>query len=212
EILGLDDGEHRPENLLLGNPRFGRDVGNHGRLDEVPWPRELVAARDQAPFALADFDVLQYGLLGVRIDDRAHVDVFVRGRTHLDPLHARLELVQERVVDLLDHDGARAGGALLALEAEGRNRYALDRRIQVRLAVNHDGVLAPHLRDDALDPDLPGNVLGGKLVDTQADLLRACEGDIARARMRNQRVAHHRARPRKEVHHAGRHARLLEGL
>ena len=47
------------------------------------------------------------------------------------------------------------------------------------VGVDDDGVLAAHLEDGALDADLAGLGLGGALVDLEADLLGAGEGDEA---------------------------------
>ena len=63
---------------------------------------------------------------------------------------------REGLVDLAVHDQARAGRTLLTLEAEGRRDDAGGRLLQVRRLVHQDEVLAAHLQDGALDPDLPG--------------------------------------------------------
>ena len=73
-------------------------------------------------------------------------------------------------------------------------------------------VLAAHLGDDALDPDLPGLHLGRELVDAEADLARAGERDEARLGMAHQGVADRAAAAGHEVEHAGRQPDLLHQL
>ena len=58
----------------------------------------------------------------------------------------------------------------------------------------------------------PGATLPGLLADLDADLARAGEGDHARLRMLDERVADRRAAARDEVQDAGRNARLLRRL
>jgi len=43
-VARLDDRQLCPENLFLRDSRVGRDVGHHGRLDEVPVARRPLAA------------------------------------------------------------------------------------------------------------------------------------------------------------------------
>ena len=64
--------------------------------------------------------------------------------------------LDKEVVDRRFDDGPRAGRALLAAEAEGRRDYALDGGVEIGIGADQDGVLAAHLKDGALDPDLAG--------------------------------------------------------
>ena len=73
-----------------------------------------------------------------------------------DLSNARLELLDELVVDLLVDDRARTRRALLPLEAERGNRDAFDRSVDVGIRGDDDRILAAHLGDDALDPLLSG--------------------------------------------------------
>ena len=78
--------------------------------------------------------------------------------------------------------------------------------------VDDDRVLAAHLGDDPLQPALARLHLRRQRVDVRAHLARASERDEPRPRMRDQEVADLAAAAGQEVHHAGRHAGLLEQL
>ncbi len=107
-------------------------------------------------------------------------------------------------------DGAGAGGALLAGEAEGGCDDAFDGGVEVAVGVDDDGVLAAHFEDGALDEALAGLGLGGGLVDFEADLLAAGEGDEAGLRVRDDGGAEAGAGAGAEVDDAVGHAGLFE--
>ena len=96
-------------------------------------------------------------------------------------------------MDLLVHDQPRAGRALLPLEAERRGDDAARPPRRGPRLVDDDGVLAAHLQHRALDPDLPGQRSARLLGDLEPDLARAGEGDEARLRVLDERVADRRA-------------------
>ena len=116
------------------------------------------------------------------------------------------------VVDALVDDGARAGRALLALEAECRLGHAFDGGVEIGVGIHDDGVLAAHFEDRALDPDLAGSLRGRALVDVQADFARSGEGDVAGLGMRHHGIAEAGAGAGTEIHHAFRHAALFQQL
>ena len=66
-------------------------------------------------------------------------------------------------------------------------------RIDIDFAVDDDRVLAAHLGDDALDPDLSLLRLRCEFVDPQPDVARSGEGDESCLRMRDHHVADLRA-------------------
>ena len=68
--------------------------------------------------------------------------------------------------------------------------------IEIAFAIHDDRVLAAHLGDHALDPDLALLRLGGQFVDAQADVARSGEGDEARLRMLHQNDRRRRRRCR----------------
>src|SRR5208337_1083771 len=109
-------------------------------------------------------------------------------------------------------DGPRTGRALLPAETEGRGHYALDGRVQIGIGANQDGVLAAHLQNRALEPDLIGFSLGGALVNLQAHGLGAGEGDEARLGMLDDGVAEGGAGAGAKVDHAGGDSRLLQNM
>ncbi len=120
------------------------------------------------------------------------------------------DALHKDVVERRFDDGARAGGALLAAEAEGRGDDAVDGCIEIGVGADEDGVFAAHLEDGALDPDLAGLGFGGALVDVEADGLGAGEGDEARLGVLDDRVAEGGAGAGAEVDDAAGHAGFFE--
>src|SRR4029077_925064 len=115
------------------------------------------------------------------VDDGSHA--WVLGRVaHGNPLDAGFQFFEEFVVDALVDDGARAGRALLALEAKSRLGYAFDGGIDIGVGVDDDGVFAAHFQNGALDPELAWLLICRGLVDVQSNLARAGEGDVANLR------------------------------
>ena len=161
------------------------------------------------PSLLADVDVVEDAVVGGLVDDRAGIEV-CRGVALLELRDALAEAVAEDVVDGGVDDGAGAGGALLAVEAEGAGGDAFDGGVEVAVGVDDDGVLAAHLEDGALDEVLAGLGLGGALVDLEADLLGAGEGDEAGLGMRDEGAAEVRAGAGAEVDDAVGQAGLFE--
>jgi hypothetical protein len=121
-----------------------------------------------------------------------------------------LQLLEELVVDALVDDGARAGRALLSLEAESRGSYAFDGGIDIGVGIDDDRIFAAHFEHGALDPELAWLLLRRGLVDVQSNLARAGESDVANLRMRHQRIAKASAAARAEVHNAFGHAAFFE--
>ncbi len=81
------------------------------------------------------------------------------------------EPLGERVEDVVHRDDARRGGTLLARVAEGALQDGGHRVVEVGVGVDDDGVLAAHLRDDALDVALTGTHIGRAPDDVEADRL-----------------------------------------
>ena len=211
--LGRDDREHRAEDLLLGDGGVGPHVGDHGGLDEVTLlAGHRAAAGDQAPFLLAGLDVGRDLVARRGVHHRAHGDAGLLGLADRDLGDQRLQLLDEGFVDLLAHHRARAGGALLPLESERGGRHALGSGVEIGFLVHDDGVFTAHLRDHALEPDLPGLHLGRQPVDANAHLLGAGERHEPGLRVPHDRVAHGRAAARDEVDDARRQADLLHQL
>ena len=73
------------------------------------------------------------------------------------------EPLGERVVDVVDDDDPRRGGALLARVAERALHDRGHRVVEVGVGVDDDRVLAAHLGDDPLHVALPAADVGGAL-------------------------------------------------
>ncbi len=170
-----------------------------------------LAAGDQPAFFLADLDVIQDALHRALAHHRPGIEVF-RRIALLDLVHAIAQPLDEHVVDLRIDDRARTRRTLLPVVAEGRDRDRLDRVVHVAIDVHHDRVLAAHLQDRALDPDLAGLGLRRARMDVQAHLLRSGEGDEPRLRMLDMALPKVAPAARTEVHHSARHPRLDQHL
>ena len=144
------------------------------------------------PSTLAEGDVVEDALFGDLVDDRAGLEVVGRGAVG-EGFDALFEAVEEGVVDGLGDDDAGAGGALLAVEAEGGGGDAVDGGVEVGIGVDDDGVLATELEDGALDEVLAGLGFGCALVDLEADFLGAGEGDETNLRVLDDGAADLRA-------------------
>jgi hypothetical protein len=118
-----------------------------------------------------------------------------------DGFDLRRKAAQELVVDVLVHDRAAAGRALLALVAVGRGDHGVDRLVEVAVAVDQDAVLAAHLGDQPLHPDLALLRLRGLFEDPQADVAAAGERDEARQPVLHHGAADRTAWPGDEVQH-----------
>jgi len=157
---------------------------------------------------LARFDIGLNGLARSLADYRPHVIGRIVGGAHLDAPRLGRQFREKGVVHLGIDNGPRTGRAFLALIAERRRQNAIHRLVQVRIAIHDDGVLAPHLGDDTLDPDLPGRRLCRQFVDVQAHVARTSERYKPRFRVRHQGVAYRRAASRQQRERALREARL----
>ncbi len=178
EAGGFDDGEKRAEDFFLRDAGGGGDVSDDSGGDEVAVGGGVdgVAAGEDAAFGAANGDVVEETLVGGGVDDGSGVGV-VFGEAGDDAGDALGEAVAEGVIDGLFDDDAGTGGALLAVEAEGRGGDAFDGEIEVAVSVDDDGVLAAELKDGALEEALARLGAGGALVDFEADLLGAGECD-----------------------------------
>ena len=188
-VAGFDHREHRAEDFLLRDLRLRGDVGHHRGLDEIAWSRCGAPTGHHTTLALAGFDVLED--LGARllVHHRSHVVGAIGRRTDGEAPGALGDLVHHGVVDRGIDDGAGARRTLLPLESERRSDDAVGRFVEVGVGSDHDRILAPHLGDDALDPDLSGLGAGGAFIDAEADFLRTGEGHEAGLRMLDQTVA-----------------------
>jgi hypothetical protein len=75
--------------------------------------------------------------------------------------------------------------------------------VEIRFAIDDDGVFASHFRDDALNPELTLLRLRCQLVDTQTDIARSSKRNETGFRMRDQSIADGAARAGKLVNALG---------
>mmetsp|Transcript_22622 Transcript_22622/g.52697 ORF Transcript_22622/g.52697 Transcript_22622/m.52697 type:complete len:615 (+) Transcript_22622:67-1911(+) len=140
-LLGSAERLHRQngaEDLL--HDAGGRGVAaEHERRREVQANVRHARARLEhlVALSLGDVNVALQRLELALVHDRTHVDVLVQAVAKTKSAHARLELLDEDVVDLLLHQQARTGAAHLALVEPDRVDNALHSAVNVS-AVEHD--------------------------------------------------------------------------
>ena len=168
-----EDGEHRPEDLLLRDPGALGDVREHGRREPVALLRQaarrlvhlgalLRARRDE----LADPVELH-----ARVD-RAEVGVLVERVADAERAQPPLQLRDERLVDRLLHEQARPGAADVALVEVDPVDDALDRLVERAVVEDDVGGLAAELERQL------GAGARELALDRLADLGRAGERDL----------------------------------
>ena len=143
------------------------------------------------------------------VDDRAGVEV-LRGIALLEGGDLVAQALAEGGVDSLVDDDAGAGGALLAVEAEGAGDDPGDGGVEVAVGSTMMESLPPISRIVRLMKCWPGWVLAARLVDFQADGFGSGEGDEARLRVRDDGRAEGGAGAGAEVDDAGGQAGFFE--
>src|SRR5687768_17742287 len=96
-------------------------------------------------------------------------------------------------------DRARAGRALLSLEAESRLHHPRSGFVKICIRVHYDRVLTAHFSHHTLDPKLARLGLRRAFVNAEADLFRAGEGNKPRQGMVHDDVTNLGARSGHEV-------------
>src|SRR5438067_3407850 len=181
EVTRADDREHRPEDLLLRDACARADVVEDRRLDVIAAFTRTTAEHERALRA-ADVDVLDDLAEGRVVDQRTEVGAALGRIAEPQPAQTLDDAGDELVMDGVDDDRARARRALLPLVAEGARHDRLGCTFEGGRLVDEDRVLPAQLELDALDPDLPRLEPRRALVDADADVLRAGEGDESRLR------------------------------
>ena len=96
----------------------------------------------------------------IGVDDGADHRAGQGGVADRDRGACRNEALHEAVVDPLEQDEPRQGRAFLAGEAERAVEGGRDRLVEVRVIVDDQGVLPPHLADDLLQVGLARGASG----------------------------------------------------
>src|SRR6185437_159622 len=213
KIARLDYRQHRPKNFFLRQTGVRRDIGDDGWLNVIAFSGLscTAAAMNQPAFLFADLNIIQNILHGFFIDHRPH-GLVLCGIANSNLADAVFQALQEHVVNFFVDDGARAGRALLPLETKRRDSHAFNRRVEIGISVNNDGIFSAHLKNSALDPLLPRTVSSRALIDIETNFLRSGKSDKPGQRMLYQSGAKGAARAGAEVHHTVRHARFLQDL
>src|SRR5712692_9472239 len=166
-------GEHRPEDLLLGDPVALGHVREDGRRKPVALlgqtARRLV---DLGAFGLARLDELADLLQLLLRVDRAHVGVLVERIADAQRLQAPLQLGDRLLVDRLLDEQSRAGAADVALVEVDAVDDALDRLVERAVVEDDVRRLAAELEREPLART------GEAALNRLPDLGRAGEGDL----------------------------------
>ncbi len=140
EIAHLDHREHRAEDLLLGDDGRGRHVREDVRRDVEALGRQEahVAGVSQPRFLLALRDVADDPLAGIGVDHGADAGRRVLRGADLQAPRRLDQALKEIIVHRFQHDGTRAGRALLPRIAECAGRDADDRLVEVGIVIDDD--------------------------------------------------------------------------
>lgn len=199
EGAGVHDGEDRAEDFFFADFVVHGDAGEDVGRDVVAAGFFFEAGGDgegefERALAFAGFDVVQDGGFGAGIDDGADVSAWQQRIADGEGSGGFDEAFDEDFGGFavgpggIDDDAAGAGGAFLALEAEGGVADAEDGFVEIGAGVDDDGVFAAHLADDFLDVALAVGDIGHArgLEDVEADFERAGEGNERGARITNE--------------------------
>jgi ParB family chromosome partitioning protein len=159
------------------------DVGEHRRAVEVAGAVELLAP-DEDLRALLRRVLDEPGHLAalVVVDERPDLHVGVRAAADRQVAHALGEALGEVPGDRAgDVEAVRTRAGLADVAHLGDHR-PLDRRVEVRVVEDEERRVAAQLHRDAQD------LLGGLLDERAPDLGRAGEGQLARARVADERL------------------------
>src|SRR5882672_9865983 len=193
-VVRFDHRQHRPEDLFLLDRRARIHVGDDRRLDkETLLAVRAAAGNDATAFGFAFLNVTIDGGECFFVDDGAHRRGRVSRIADFDLRRALGDFFDHRVIDAGVDDRARTGGTLLSLVTKRGLDYASGRFVEVRVVSYDDCVLAAHLSNHALNPDLAVVYFRGALVDAQTNFFRAGEGHKARLRMIDDHVPDLRA-------------------
>src|SRR5262249_19510335 len=141
EIGHLVDIEDGGERLLL------RDLeapvrANEGRLDEVSWTVELLAAaKDGSAFLPDPIDRGDHRAYGLAVDQRTHQRSLVERIADADLRACLLEPLREASRDALLQDETPRGRAALARRPESSEEDRPQRQVEVRVVEDDDRVV-----------------------------------------------------------------------
>ena len=190
------DRQHRAEGLVLGDRHVAAAaVEDGGQVVEAVGVRRVVGRLAPAPqhraLGQAGGDVRRDLVAVPGADEGAGLGLLVERPAEPDQLRPLDEGVDERVVDRLLDDQARAGGADLAGVQEDRGEGVVEGDVDVGVREDDVGVLAAELEGDLL------HRRRGRGHDRAAGLQAAGEGDQVDARVA--RPAGHRPRGRRRA-------------
>ena len=179
-------------------PPSGRSFGGAAAQHDPP----LLRTQARVPDHLVELPLA---------DDGGDVGVVDR-RTDAEPRGGVDEALEHLVVDGVDQDQARHGGALLTVEAEAALHRRRHGHVEVGRLVDDQGVLAAELHEGLLQVALPRVHDRRALMDAHAGRDRTREVDEARARVVDQPVADLGVGAGDQVHDAVGPPRLGEAL
>ena len=202
-VLERNDGDDRAEDLLTGDLHVVPHAGEDGGLDEVALLETLgrvALPADQRlrAFLLAGLEVAAHAVELVLADEGADARLGVEAGALLHARGGLGELLGEFVVHLLLDEEARPGAAHLSGTEEHAEQRPLHGGLEIGVAEDDVGRLAPELEGDALQR------ARRLAVDLLPHLGRAGEGDLVDQGMVDERAAGRRSEAGDDVDDARR--------
>src|SRR3954467_6195762 len=153
-VLAFEANEwrHRAEGLFVGNDHLGRDVRDHGRLEEEAAARMSFPSENH-PCTLAERigDARLALLPALLVDQRSDHHARLGAGAYLEAFHLLGELGGELVVAGGLHVDAVRADAGLARVAVFRGECAFHRRVEVGVVEHDEGRVAAELERELLD-------------------------------------------------------------
>ena len=206
-VVERDHRRHRGKGFLAHAERLGRYVHNHGRLKEeaIGMVRAaLAAAEDFGACRPGLFDVLQGGVEGLSIDQRADFHALGEAVSHFESPGSLDQGGHELVINRALHVDSIGRDARLARVAILGNQGSFDGLVQVGVVEDDHRGMSAQFQGEVFD--LPGRS-GDQLA---TDFGGAGEGDLATDRIFEQFGSNFGRLAGNQLEHAGWEADLVD--
>src|ERR1700732_3674959 len=200
QILKAQNRHDRPKYFFLGDFHVVLHVTEYGRLNEIAFVADAVAARKQLGVILFPrVDVAHYFIELIAVHLRALFCLLVERIAHRPPLRPRHALLDEFVVALFLDEKARSRIPTLSLTEEQTRMPTLDRLIHIGIGKNDVRALTTELECYALEIRRRG-----RLHDQSADFCRAGKRNFIHVHVIRDSRACGGSVTRQQIHHARR--------
>src|SRR5579871_2259226 len=164
----------RPENFFLRDPHLRVYIAVDGWLEEpamrvVGIGQALAAQFKLRAFLAANLRIFLGSLDLLLVDLRTHLHGLIKAASNFKTFCPRYKLAYELLVNAFLHNHPAGGGATLPGGSESAPEHAIQRKIEVGIVENDDGVLSAHFERARLK-----HACGG-LPYNAADFARSCK-------------------------------------